>query len=238
MPISHRRHKHIAERRFCSLFTKEEHFLALLLTVCSCCCGSIYTTLLEKLPLRATSALLLLSSLFSSCSLFSVCNIKALSHVIHRWSAKKQRDRSTRRQVHVKFTLTAKDRECENREHPIERQDNTDMREAGQCENHNDTRIYGRTCHSYKEVVFFFKSVWTLKACRKVQTSTWIKLNYFQTVSGSSAAPDLAEISAYQRLWEFMQCLGFFRYWVLLWVFLGSAPWQKQICDGIFSSHS
>lgn len=26
MPISHRGHKHIAERSFCSLFTKEEHF--------------------------------------------------------------------------------------------------------------------------------------------------------------------------------------------------------------------
>lgn len=66
----------------------------------------------------------------------------------------------------------------------------------------------------------------------------WKKPNwkYFQAVSGSCAAPDLAVISAYQRLWEFVQWLGIFSYRVLLWVFLESAPWQKQICNGTFSS--
>ena len=128
MPVSHRGHKHIAERSFCGLFTKEEHFLALLLTVCSCCHGSIYATLLEKLSLRAASALLL-SSLFPFCSLFSFCNIKALSCMIRRSSARKQRDRGALRWMHIRFTLTAKDRECENREYPTGRQDNKDMQE-------------------------------------------------------------------------------------------------------------
>lgn len=129
MPISPREHKHIAERSFCSLFRKEEHLLALLLTVCSCHRGSIYTTLLEKLSLRAASALLLLSSLFPSLSLFSFYNIKAFSCMIRRSSATRQRDRGALRWMRIRFTLTALDRECENREYPTERQDNKEMQE-------------------------------------------------------------------------------------------------------------
>lgn len=129
MPISYRGHKHIAERSFCSLFTKEEHFLALLLTVRSCCHSSIFATLLEELSLGAALALLLLSSLFPSCSLFSFCNTKALSCIIHRSPAMKQRDRGALRWIHIKFTLTPKYRECKNREYPTERQDNKDVQE-------------------------------------------------------------------------------------------------------------
>lgn len=49
--------------------------------------------------------------------------------MIRRSSAMKQRDRGAVRRMRIRFTLTAKDRECENREYPIERQDNKDTQE-------------------------------------------------------------------------------------------------------------
>lgn len=79
VPVSHRGHKHTAARSFSSLFVKEERFPALPLAGPSCRHGSIRAVLLEKLSPRAVSTLLLSSSLFPSCSLFSVCKMKALS---------------------------------------------------------------------------------------------------------------------------------------------------------------
>jgi len=81
MPISRRGHKHITERTFCSLFTKEEHFLYLLLIVFfPRSWGAICTALWDKIPLIAAPAFLHLSSLFS------FCNIKALPHRLWLWN--------------------------------------------------------------------------------------------------------------------------------------------------------